>query len=726
MSLANPILGALAAAFIALPIILHFLRRKRKPVQWGAMRFLIEAYRRKRRRMTLEQILLLLSRCALVALFALAIGRPVLAGSAAKVGPTELYIILDDSVASGAREDASVESFDSLKARAIALLDTLRPEAGDRAGLVLASGPARAIIAPASSDVGAVRRAIEQAQRTDARADLAGAFALVERSLTTTEESPPAVTAALFGTLRAGSVDPDRPLPRLDTSGRNVRLIAASPQQSPMANVALASIEPVRGVVLGEAQREGQALVRLERSGSGVGEAQRVRVTLAASGTSAATTADADFAPGQTAAEAMLSFVLPAGENAAQPVLTARLDPDANLADNEALYPIDRRSALRVGVIASRPLVGQAGLDRFTPADWVRLALAPGEASGELRLVDTTPSALDAPRLAALDAAFVLEPDALSQESWLLLRRFVERGGLLLITPPARESVQLWTDAMTEALALNWQLAREPATFETPQRIDTESRPASDRLLAMIAGELTPLSSAVTFTTTLPLLPGEADESAVLRLSNGSVLLAAAHPVTESGRVLPGLVVYLASSPSLAWTDLPTRPLMVPLMQELVRQGVGLASDRAVRTAGAPGELPGRAVEAADGTGEPAELPIRKAGRYELLDDAGESAGVLAVHTDSRGSVIDATPQALLEPWLAASVGAADRLSWLAGDGTTSTSDLAQQAGTRTGSTSPWLLWLLAGALALAVIETALARWSARSMERLPAAEAPA
>ena len=103
MSLLNPILGALAFAFVALPIILHFLKRKRKPIQWGAMRFLIEAYRRKRRRMTLEQLLLLLTRCALVLLFALVVGRPIFGSSSKRSGPTELYIVLDDSVASAAR-----------------------------------------------------------------------------------------------------------------------------------------------------------------------------------------------------------------------------------------------------------------------------------------------------------------------------------------------------------------------------------------------------------------------------------------------------------------------------------------------------------------------------------------------------------------------------------------------------------------------------------------------
>ncbi|MCA9271774.1 MAG: BatA domain-containing protein [Phycisphaerales bacterium] len=724
MSLLNPILGALAFAFVALPIILHFLKRKRKPIQWGAMRFLIEAYRRKRRRMTLEQLLLLLTRCALVLLFALVVGRPIFGSSSKRSGPTELYIVLDDSVASAAREGGSEEAFETLKARAVALIDTLSAESGDRAGLILMSSPSRSIIAPASSDLGAVRRAIERAERTDAAADLHGALGALDQSLTADEDDAPAVTLAILSTLRAGSIDPDRPLPRLASEGRDVRLIVSAAGDTPMSNVAISAIEPVRSVVLGEAERDGQALVRLERSGVNVGEAQRVAVTLATTGTSTTSRAVAEFAPGSTTAEVMLGFVLPAAENAGQPVLTATLPDDANRADNAAGLPIDRRGALRVGIIASRPLVGQVGIDRFTPADWVRLALAPGEASGELRLVDTTPSSIDAPRLATLDAAFLLEPDAVAAESWFLLRRFVEHGGLLVVMPPAKDSVQLWTDAMTESLGLDWQIAREPVSTDEPMRINTESRPPSDRLLAMIAGELDQLAAGVSFEKALPVLPTEADDSALLTLSDGSVLLAAKHPMTPSGRTLPGLVVYLASPPNLAWTDLPTRPLMVPLMQELVRQGIGLASDSAVRTAGRTGELPGRATEVLSEDGEPVELPIRRAGQYRLLDDAGEDAGVLAVHADVRGTRTDVVPTAVLEPWLAASVGDATHLSWLDDEGNASLSSLAEQAGMKRAAVNPWIVWLIAAALVLAILETALARWSARSMEQVHGEEA--
>ena len=49
---------------VSIPILIHLLaRQRRKPVEWAAMRFLIEAFRKHRRRLQLEQIILLAVRC---------------------------------------------------------------------------------------------------------------------------------------------------------------------------------------------------------------------------------------------------------------------------------------------------------------------------------------------------------------------------------------------------------------------------------------------------------------------------------------------------------------------------------------------------------------------------------------------------------------------------------------------------------------------------------------
>ena len=77
-SFLHPLLFAIGAACVSIPIIIHLLKRRRRVVSWGAMRFLEEAYRKRRRIITLEQLVLLSLRCLLILFIALGVGSIVL------------------------------------------------------------------------------------------------------------------------------------------------------------------------------------------------------------------------------------------------------------------------------------------------------------------------------------------------------------------------------------------------------------------------------------------------------------------------------------------------------------------------------------------------------------------------------------------------------------------------------------------------------------------------
>ena len=62
---------------VTIPVIVHLVRRQAaKPVEWGAMRFLMDTLSERRRRMEWEDLLLMAARCLLLALAALAVARP--------------------------------------------------------------------------------------------------------------------------------------------------------------------------------------------------------------------------------------------------------------------------------------------------------------------------------------------------------------------------------------------------------------------------------------------------------------------------------------------------------------------------------------------------------------------------------------------------------------------------------------------------------------------------
>ena len=78
MSPLNPIL--LPGLFlVGAPIIIHLINRNRfEEVQWGAYQLLLSSFQVKARRIRLQEILLLLLRCLLLAFFILALCRYVI------------------------------------------------------------------------------------------------------------------------------------------------------------------------------------------------------------------------------------------------------------------------------------------------------------------------------------------------------------------------------------------------------------------------------------------------------------------------------------------------------------------------------------------------------------------------------------------------------------------------------------------------------------------------
>jgi len=92
------LLGGVIAG--AIPVIIHIINRNRfRRIRWGAMHLIEQILRRRRRRLKIEQILLLLVRIAIPVLLALCMARPVLTGIEALRGraKTSLLILLDNS-----------------------------------------------------------------------------------------------------------------------------------------------------------------------------------------------------------------------------------------------------------------------------------------------------------------------------------------------------------------------------------------------------------------------------------------------------------------------------------------------------------------------------------------------------------------------------------------------------------------------------------------------------
>src|SRR5476651_2448634 len=97
----NPGFLFIAAALISVPIIIHLINRMRfKRVRWAAMEFLLKAAKRTRRRLIIEQLLLLALRCLLIALIGLLVSRFIGCGDSNTIGKPNLHLVLLDDTLS--------------------------------------------------------------------------------------------------------------------------------------------------------------------------------------------------------------------------------------------------------------------------------------------------------------------------------------------------------------------------------------------------------------------------------------------------------------------------------------------------------------------------------------------------------------------------------------------------------------------------------------------------
>jgi|GEM_PF-220278 len=148
---------------IALPIIAHLLSRRRfDVVAWGAMQFLNPS-RKTRRRLKLEELLLLLLRIGLITLIVLSAARPWMPGGwllgYRSAGSRTVVLVIDGSN-SMSRSDGVSSVHQTAIRRAIEFLQTLGT--GDTVALIDARDQPRAVIESPLRDF----RAVEQQLRS--------------------------------------------------------------------------------------------------------------------------------------------------------------------------------------------------------------------------------------------------------------------------------------------------------------------------------------------------------------------------------------------------------------------------------------------------------------------------------------------------------------------------------------------------------------------------------
>ena len=589
MAFLNPWL-LLGIAGIASPIIIHLLAKKQiKRVVWAAMRFLKVTVDRNQRRMTLEDLLLLLLRCLIVALLALALARPAIRrGGIGILGGDEATLILLDNSGSMSTSDGAITRFEKAQKAAGQILDGL--PGGSRVAVWLVSDTVHESVPEPTRDLALARKSIREAKRSDQGTEWQPALRRavdVLRRQAGVQKSIYAVTdGQAVGWKGVGEI---RGL--LESMKREMRATLVLTSEGEQRNIG------VTGIRLASALASVNQPLRFEVSVANFGpeEVRNVAVSLGIDEEPPADEQTLEVLPagGEPKAISLFATFREPGFH----TVTAHVHPDRCTFDDQrtfALRVIDEVNVLLVD--------GDPGAEpRDSEVFYLRNALTP--VPPELRdrfFIKTktvTGAEFDKAVLKDFEAVVLANVVDLSPVAADALQNFVRLGGGLMVFPGSRISVPFYNDRLLAERGLLPASFGEPrgdpvdeTKAERPQKFfHLQSKDYAHRIVELWKDPASGSLGGAQFYRAFTLVPakksdvpGDAGPPAiVLSYSDGQ-------PAVMERSYGFGRVLQFSSTADGGWNDLPVRPVFLPLMHRALGFLLARFEDRLNVRAGTP------------------------------------------------------------------------------------------------------------------------------------------
>ncbi|MCH8879071.1 MAG: BatA domain-containing protein [Planctomycetes bacterium] len=697
--LVTPWLFAAGSAAVSIPIIIHLLAKRRfKRVRWAAIDFLIMAEKENRRRINIQQLILLILRCLAIFLIGLLLARPYmrptgLAGVFGAEAPRHRVFILDDSFSMSYTTGATT-TFDKARSTVIRLLEWSYQEAPhDRITFLKTSRPQVPIVSNLTlneKQLLELRSTLERLEPSSLPSHYDDLLAqLVEGLLADPQELNTAVyivsdfqrndwLSTQSSVLSPQSSSSGSPLsafddwPELNKPG--IVLIQVAEAERP--NVAITALRTTQPQMV--ATIDSRLMATISNFSSQTFEEQELRVYL--NDAAQPTVRMPAISPGQSA-DVAIDITFP--EDDFQQV-RVEIPTDSLGLDDQCTTAWRVQSAIKVLLVNGEP--STRTIDDEVAV--LRTALHPeGEVFSGVQVAIADESELDsAAGIANLDDVHLLilaNVYRLSEETVNRIEAFVAGGGGLAIFLGDQVDAQLYNERLFKngAGLLPCQLGQVITVT------DATSPPGltgdwTHPMLRVFSGEQNPFLSSLAFWQYFECVPpstdaGDDEQSnvrVVARFSDARQLPAIVESAGgESGR---GKVLLMTSSADSEWNNWPGRPSYLVAMLEMCQYAARPEQTRAHLTAGgslrvsldparyqseavlrtpnypSEPEIALRGEPQADGRAIELHWPtVDQVGVYELLltrANGAQERRLLSAHLDSRESNLASCTEAEL------------------------------------------------------------------------------
>lgn len=560
-------------AGIALPILAHLLsKRKYDVVQWGAMQFL-ELGKETRRRVRLEELLLLLIRVLLICLIVLIFSRPWASGGFFKnlvsTQPRDVVIIVDGSFSMG-WEDGVESPHQRAINWAREFLNDLG--AGDTVALIDARDQARAVIESPTRDLEWVREELQNLPAPSGSSNLAEATSRAVQILSQTSNLDREILVLTDGQARSWSVDDPNRWLRFDD-------LLQQPVVRPRVWCVDVTEEETKDRV-----NLTVGAVQLSRELTVTDFPVRISTTIGYSGGSEPMMKRVDLqVNGETVPDRSISVQLqPNGETTVEfehrfasigsYVLGVKVEGDALPGDNISLAAIEVKNAL--------PVLLVDGDRKFDPTQsetfFAQTAFSPSLKSRDWVRAETV-GAVDwkAKRIDQYRVIVLANVDSLSTEAIQSLKAYVSNGGGLFIALGSQCDERFYNEALFDAgllpVLLRTQGEPAPEIKEQGVNINAESLELPWLKRFQNTESSFPDARFDRWWIVDPISPVTDKKQSITlstpvtaaRLSSGDPLLVTA----EFGR---GRVLVMSASLDADWSTLPAKPDYVAFLHEAI------------------------------------------------------------------------------------------------------------------------------------------------------------